>query len=410
MKRKKHDSIFKRILFYVFPKISWRKTLLSSLHSLWLIAATLLWLGYVNVMDGFGFMNDYLNMRSFVNEYILNKEPELNFTDRYLLLNTSRNNALVPFDNDNTINSVITDRRVLAQKLKILDDNSEKIKFVICDVYFEMLSADAQADSMLQVSISSLSRKNKFVMPGFYNDQENKFIKPVFEGVIGSSQYRSSFLNMQFLKYSLINYNQYRQIPLIAFEAVTGKKIEKRKLGFLNYYSYNGGWVLNTFIPEFRYSQSNLSEGVNYFQLGLFDDYFIREGQVVLIGDFEGRTDVHQSIAGLSAGPFILMNVYDSLVEGDNVIRLNYLVLLFIVFFYVSFTVFFNKTKLPESKNRIHEILNYIVNQRVYFILLALVYVSMLFFHHYIHILILLSYFGLIDILEQYVFSKKGKN
>lgn len=396
------------ILSLVFPGVTVIKAFFSSLHALFLIAVALLWLGHVNVMDGFEFMNDYINMRSFVNEYILQKTPETDFSNKYLLLNTSKNNALVPLDNDNTINTIVTDRDVLARKLKILDENSDRIRFIICDIFFELPSADPIADSLLQDVILSLSGKNKFAMPGLYNDQTNIMQKPVFEGNVGLSQYRSSFLNNQFLKYSFIRYDNYKQIPLMAFESITGMKMNKKKIGFISYYNHNNHWVLNTIIPEFRYAQSNLKEGENYFQLGLFEDYFIQDGQVVIIGDFEGTNDIHHSMAGLNSGPIILLNVISSLLNGDNAITIQYLILLFVVFFYVSFHSFYYNYPIPVGKTLKEKIKFQLIDKRVYLLLLILVYVSMIFFHHYIHILILLSYFGLIDFIGYYIGMKKG--
>lgn len=394
-----------KVLNKIFPGINMVKAFFSAVHSIWLIGIALLWLGHVNFFDGFEFMNDYINMRSFVNEFILQKQPETDFADKLLLLNTSRNNALVQLDNDNTTNTVITDRRVLAEKLKILDENSDSIRFIICDIYFEMASADKEADSLLQAVFLSLSAKNKIAIPGFYNDQTNTFHKPVFEGTSGLSQYRSSFLNNQFLKYSFIQYNDQKQIPLIAFESITGTQISKKKIGFITYYTNDNQCVLNTIIPEFRYAQSNLKEGENYFQLGLFEDYLIQDGQLVIIGDFEGTNDVHHSMAGLNSGPIVLLNVITSLLAGDNKISWSYLILLFIVFFYVSFHSFYFNYLIVSGASLKSKIIYQLVEKRIYLLLLVLVYISMIFFHHYIHILILLTYFGLIDFIEQYIVS-----
>ncbi len=405
---RKIPQVIAKAFLSVFPGITWLRTLVTTGHSIWMIALVLLWLGHVNYLDGFGFMNDYFSMRSFVNQYLLHKTPGADLSGKFLLLNTSLNNALVPLDNDNTTNAVITDRKVLAEKLRILDENAERIKFILCDVFFEMPSADPQADSLLQSVILSLSSKNKFVMPSFYNDKEKTIVEPVFKGTTGLSQYRSSFLNTQFLKFSFVSYDGHRQMPLVAFEAVSGKQLEKKKTGFAGYYTHNGKWVLNTVIPEFRYSQDLLSEGENYFQLGMFEEYFIGENQVVVIGDLEGRNDMHTSVTGMDSGPIILMNLYASLEEGDHIITPGYLLILFIVFFYVTYHTFFHRREFPEGKTRLQKIAVTLWNQRCYLILLILVYLSMIFFHHYIHILILLSYFGLIDLVEHYILNKRS--
>lgn len=405
MKKKGKKKWF-GFLLKLFPGITIKGFIITLLHSSWLVAVCLLWLGYINFMDGFGFMNDYMNMRSFVNEYILQKQADTNINTSFLLINTSQNNALLPLDNDNTINSVITDRAILAQKLEVLDRNSDKIAFVICDIFFEKLSADTKADSALRAVILSLSKKNKFVMPGYFNHKTGKFQPPVFNGTTGISQYRSSFLNTQFLKYTYITDN-HKQMPLVAYEAVSGKKLAAHKFLFMPYFTFGNIPALNTIIPEFRYTQSDLVDGESYYQLGMFDEYFIGKDQVVIIGDFEGRNDLHYSMAGLNAGPLVVLNAYLSLKNGDNVVSVWYVLLLIFVFFWVSYQQFYNNIELPDTKTRLGKVWKYIAEERIYFVMLALVYISMLFFHHYIHFLILLSYFALIGFLKNHVFNRK---
>ncbi|HOY50369.1 MAG TPA: hypothetical protein PLX49_01320 [Prolixibacteraceae bacterium] len=395
------------LLRVFFPGITPLRTWLSALHATWMIALVLLWLGHVNYLDGFGFMNDYFSMRSFINQYVLHTTPGSDLPEKFLLLNSSRNNALVPLDNDHLTNTVITDRRLLAEKLKILDRNAERIKFILCDIFFEFPSADTEADSLLQEVLLSLSHKNKIVFPSYYNDLEKSVTPPVFDGTTGLSQYRSSFLNAQFLKYSFITYEGWRQMPLIAWEAVSGKKMKQNRWGPVRYYTHDGKWVLNTVIPEFRYAQDILAEGDNYFQLGLFEEYLLGENQVVIIGDAEGRNDIHTSVTGMDAGPVILMNLYASLEEGDHAIPPGYLLLLLAVFFYVTYHTFYHRREMDEGKTRRQKILSTLWNQRCYIILLLLVYLSMIIFHHYIHILILLSYFGLIDLVDKYILNRK---
>jgi len=117
-------------LNFLFPGITWLKGLLMSMHSVWMITFALLWLGHVNYMDGFEFMNDFFNMRSFFKEYVFKSSVSSESNEKFLFINTSRNNELLPYDNDNTINTVITDRAVLASKLKILNENQDKVKYV----------------------------------------------------------------------------------------------------------------------------------------------------------------------------------------------------------------------------------------------------------------------------------------
>ncbi|WP_367328268.1 hypothetical protein, partial [Lentimicrobium sp.] len=125
--------------------------------------------------------------------------------------------------------------------------------------------------------------------------------------------------------------------------------------------------------------------------------------QIVIIGDFEGANDIHHSMAGLISGPLILANIMNSLMNNDHVISVWYIVLLFIVFFYVSYHSFYCESNAGPGKSLWNKLIHQIRDKKIYLILLLLVYLSMLVFHHYIHILILLSYFGLIEGYKHYM-------
>jgi len=115
-------------------------------------------------------------------------------------------------------------------------------------------------------------------------------------------------------------------------------------------------------------------------------------------------------MAGLISGPVILANITASLLNNDHFITIWYIIVLFIVFFYVSYHTLCYQSKSEPGLSLWAKILHHIRDKKIYLILLLLVYVSMLFFHHYLHILILLSYFGLIDFFKNYVFSRGEEN
>lgn len=389
-------------IHWLFPGINNRRFLLNLLHSIWLVAGCLLWLGYINYMDGFGFMSDFMSKRSILEEQIFPEKETRLLTDQFLLLNTSLNNSLLPLDNDNTINTIITDRKILAEKLEILDQHSDRIAFIICDIYFEQPSDDPETDSALQAVILRLSAKNKFVMPGYFDRQTGNFHPPAFQGKTAISQYRSAFQSSRFLKYTYILQGQ-KQMSLIAFEAVSHRKMEKTRFAGIPYYISGNRPALNTIIPEFRFDNNDLIEGETYYHLGMFEDFLLGEKQVVIIGDFKGNSDLHSTIAGSVPGPLVLLNAYLSLVNGDHLISVWYFLLLLVVFFWVSYQQFYNRIDLPGGKNIWQKIRNYLIEKRIYFVMLALVYVSMLWFHHFIHLLILLTYFAAIGYLRKYL-------
>jgi hypothetical protein len=399
-----------RSIHWLYPGMTRRRFCLNLLHSIWLVAGCLLWLGYINYMDGFGFMSDFMGKKSLLQEHLSARTESRLLTDKFLLLNTSMNNALLPLDNDNTLNTIITDRKMLAEKLEILDRNSDRIAFIICDIYFEQSSDHPETDSVLQAVILRLSAKKKFVMPGYFDRTTGTFQPPVFKGTTALSQYRSAFQGSRFLKYTYITHGK-KQMSLEAFEAISGQKMQKSVFAGVPYYMSGNRPALNTIIPEFRFGKPDLIEGETYYQLGMFEDFLLRENQVVIIGDFEGNSDLHSTIAGAVPGPMVLLNAYLSLVHGDHLISVWYLLLLLAVFFWVSYQQFYNRVDLPEGKTLWQKMRNYLIEKRIYLVMLALVYVSMLFFHHYIHLLILLSYFALIGYIRKYVVKPiRGKH
>lgn len=399
--KKKITTLFYKIIRFFLPQISLKRLLLTIAHALWMIVFTLLWLAHINMYDGFDFMNDLMDYRELLNKHILHKEPAPFPSDKYLLLNTSRNNEILPSDNDNTTNTVITDRAALLSTLQILDSNASGTGLIVCDVFFEKPSSDTYTDSLLKQCILSLSNKNKLIIPRVYNEEAGSFTMPVFSCKSGLSQYRSSFLNTQFLKYTYMPYDTMKQIPLLAYEAISGQKMEKKSLLLFPYYTLSGRWCLNTIIPEIRYTSDMLEEDLNYHHIGCFSKEMLKEGQIVVIGDFEGTYDAHHSMADLVPGALILINTLEALMQGDNIISLQYLILLFVFFFFVGYYTFFKKDLMMYHSNFVKKNLffRFITAQANYLLLLLLALISMLYFHHYIHFLILMSYFLVIDLL-----------
>lgn len=388
------------VISFFLPGISLKRLLANAAHAVWMIVFSLLWLAHVNMYDGFDFMNEVMDYKELLCKHILNKKPEPLPTEKYLLLNTSRNNEILPADNDNTLNTVITDREALLKSLQVLDSNSDKISLIICDVLFESQSSNRLADSLLGAVIQHLDAKNKLILPALYYDDDATLQLPLFSCRTGISQYRSSFLNEQFLKYSFILDDTLKQLPLIAYEDITGHKMEKKRWLCLPYYTINGRWCLNTIIPEIRYAADALEEDVSYHHIGTFSKEMLRKNQIVVIGDFEGRYDVHSTIADNIPGALLLINALETLMNGDNIIGGCYLLLLFFFFFFVGYYTFFNKDLEYQNRKFINKspFFRFLVVQSNYLLLLLLVLISMLYFHHYIHFLILMSYFMVIDI------------
>ena len=78
--------------------------------------------------------------------------------DEIIFIDVSKSRYLVPLNEDSTENDVITNRKYLAELFTLLAANENQVKYVLCDVHFDIPTPD---DSALVKSISGL--KDKFL-------------------------------------------------------------------------------------------------------------------------------------------------------------------------------------------------------------------------------------------------------
>lgn len=397
-------------LKWLLPGYDLKSLIFSSLHAIWMIIFSLLWLIHINMFDGFDFMNDVMDYKDLITKNILKVNPKTTLKDKYLLINTSKNSQLLPGDNDNQINIVITDREKLTKVLTILDNNSDKIKYIICDIFFG--ESDTLNDKQLEKILMRLDEKEKIIIPFFITEEDKYCNSPIFNINAGLAQYKTSFLNTQYLKFSYIAFDTVKQMPLVAYEDITGIKMKKGRFIGMNYYMMNKKWCLNTVIPEFRYTSNDIIPDVTIHDLGFFTENMIGKDQIVIIGDFEGIRDKHHSMVDEVAGPLILINAIESLFRGDNLIEFCYLLLLFFLFFVITYHTFYkSRNRHYSTERKTHNIFSdFLYSNMNYLLVLVMTLISMLFFHHYFHLLILLSYFGFIEIVIKAVNAFKKKN
>jgi hypothetical protein len=225
----------------------------------------------------------------------------------------------------------------------------------------------------------------------------------VFESKNGAAQYRSSFLNQEFLKFSYY-FEGHKQVPLVAYESITGDSLIKSSFWGTPYYRYkSGGICLNTMIPPFRYSSRDIIENETVIPMGIFNlspEGYLKPDQIVIIGDFTGsRGDTHHTIADHVTGPVILINALESLFNKDNVIGFPLLITLLLFFIIISYHSFYaGRIKLfvqnTGLKNKIILLLLKNIN---YISILILTIICMLVFYFYINLFILISYFAIAE-------------
>jgi len=369
-----------------------------------MIFFSLFWLINVYYLDGFEFMNDIYDYKEFVQDYINPKEYKSNINEKYLLIDVSRNSQILPIGGLPIENEVIVDREQLCTTLNILDDNSDNIKYIICDVWLDI--SDESTDSSLQDVINRLNNKRKLVLATLVDDGDYSQQTPLaFKSETGVSQYKSSFLNTEFLKFSYY-FKGFKQVPLIAYENITGDQIIEKSFLGVPYFKYkSGGICLNTIIPPFRYSSRDIIADETYISMGFFNispESYIGNDQIVIIGDVTGgRGDMHHSIVDKISGPIILINALESLFHKDNKINAILLIMMFLFFLIISHHSFYAQ-KVKESvteyglKNRLLLMLLKNIN---YVSILILTIICMLVFNFYLNLFILLSYFAVLEFL-----------
>ncbi|MFA5403513.1 MAG: hypothetical protein WC358_01115, partial [Ignavibacteria bacterium] len=233
----------------------------------------------------------------------------------------------------------------------------------------------------------------------------------------GLADYRS--VQYVFMKYALMNDDTLKSLPLKMYEDISGKKFIKKR--FLSYIDGKPGF--NTIVIDFklRYYElidRNSERMYNIVNLGellrMNDSVFYRavNNKIILIGDYYER-DIHQTLFGKMSGTLILLNVYFTLLNGENLISFGLFLLLFVGFFLISFELFSDKSlgerKVVAKYTRkkfgkfILKILSYVIYLAVLSILTYLI------FNIHLNILILAVYLKSIHSFLKYLRERKNK-
>ena len=92
--------------------------------------------------------------------------------DEIIFIDVSKSRYLVPLNEDATENDVITNRKYLAGLFTHLTANQNQVKYVLCDVLFDIPTPD---DSVLIQSMAGL--KDKFLSINTYSSNSLNKIK-----------------------------------------------------------------------------------------------------------------------------------------------------------------------------------------------------------------------------------------
>jgi hypothetical protein len=309
-------------------------------------------------------------------------------------------------DTDSLLGAKVTikDRKKLTTFFKALNANSNKYKYVICDILFDYTSPD---DSILKPIVE---KTKHLTTTSIFEDKQ--FIQPIFNVSSGCVNY-SLINDSKFTKIPLLYSDTIKSLPVVVYEDFTGNKVHKKR--FLTY--FGDDLAFNTVIPEMYYRATDLrrinddDKKANFFYLGeiitkknFFEDYL--KGKFIIIGDF--TNDNHATYAGTIPGCMILFNTYLTLIKKAPVFSFVWLFILFIIYFSISyFMIVHPEEKLNHLKGKIQMpffkkmILKYI---SFIGILIVVDLVSYLFYSTFISIFYIATYLTFLEmIIDNYL-------
>lgn len=379
----------------------------SILHALFLVAVTL-WLLQKNYT--YGDEKFVIRWSSIIKKMVFKIDDKPPRND-LLFINTSYDNMLIDrldADGFSVGNQVITDREKLAKLFEIMKSNNSNHKYVICDVFFQDPSP---YDSILNQNITQVEN---IIIP-YHIGLDNGIQKPIFDVNKGFSDY--NLIEDSFLKYSLVQNDSLLSLPLKMYMDMY--KAEFKKKDIIS--CMNGKPAFNTVIIDFKVRYYDIREDMSpesypYVNLGEFmslpDSVIAKtiKDRIVIIGDSQER-DMHQTLIGNMPGSIILLNVFLTLKESENLIKPLFLVILFITYFLISLDVFSDKNILERkyikmlSQNRIGKFFVKLFKY-ISYLIIASVIIYILYNIH-LNILIIALYFNFIDSLLNKIRNKQ---
>lgn len=331
--------------------------------------------------------------------------------DSLLFVNISYDKMLIPrYDSEGFAsgNVAITDRVALTRFLKVIN-SSHHHRFIILDVFFEDSTAN---DSMLQVQVKNCK---SLILP-YHLDGGQTRQKSYIRGWSGLADYDADFGT--FLKYSFLQQDTFRTVPLALYEKFNNGYLQK----FGPFYTSQGHLALNALTLDFSVRSYDVfsNDGTGYSSIHLCElmaapPSFIQDlvkNKIIVVGDFTDR-DLHPTLYGTIAGPLIQINAYLALVNGDHLLTWPLLIFIFCCYWIISWYLFSDLVlvhhpwieKIKKSKwgGVIFDFLKYAS------ILIVINIFSYLFFDVHLNVLIMGVYIVMVEYLISWV-RQKNKN
>ncbi len=387
-----------------------RPILFATVMALAMLGLTFFWL---SLSRTFGDEAFFIKWTSLVKKTVLGIDPKPAAED-FLYIDVSRSKALVPtkdplFEEYTGYNNIaITDRQALADFLWMIDSVADEVPLVLLDIYFK---EPAPTDSFLQAAIDSFS----FPIVAGMTLQGAKEAMPVSLPT-GVAMYLS--VDENFMKYPLFFDDSLPTLPLVALAEAKGetyssstwwKRIGDRRslsnpiIDFkVRPYDFQGD------TPRYHVHEM----GSLLFQFGFWDPADIKsllDGKTIVVGDFVN--DTHETVFGTVPGPMIVHNAYLTLAGKETLIRWQWILFLFVLFFWMAWRIWHEERMGTRSWlwQRSQTSLGKIVADSIddtFFLAIGTIF-SYLIFNIHINILVLLFFLKVVAWgLRKLVFSK----
>lgn len=376
-----------------------RLTVASIVHALFLVTVTL-WLLQKNYT--YGDERFVIRWSSIIKKMVFKVDDKPPRND-LLFINTSYDNMLIDRLDDDGFsvgNQVITDREKLSKMFEIMKNNNSNHKYVICDIFFKDPSP---YDSALNENLVNL----KNIIIPYHIGSDNEIQEPIFNINKGFSDY--NIIEGSFLKYSLMQMDSLPSLPLKMYMDMYNASFINK--GIIS--QINGKPAFNTIIIDFKVRYYDIREDMSpepypYVNLGEFmslpDSVIAKtiKNRIVIVGDLQER-DMHQTLVGNMPGAIILLNIFLTLKESENLIKPLFLAILFITYFLISLDVFSDKNIQERKFIKLlsqHRYGKFLVRllKYIFYLIVASVIIYILYNIH-INILIIAIYFKLVDSL-----------
>lgn len=310
--------------------------------------------------------------------YIFGSRSE-NLPDSILLVNVAYDKKLVDYEAPCTTDTAdprkmpagrldITDRKKLADFLNAAANAD--YRYIVLDIRFD---DDVPTDTDARRLFSMIDTMPRVLFACHHKTPVSPDA-PLQKAAY--SDYYTTMTETNLVKYPLMKHEKL-SVPAKMFQELNGREFSS----FMGLPTENGKLIKPSIFLTYPVNITNwLNEdasgvtGAKFNYLNLGNDILqqpdsvnvvknLVKGKIVVVGDFVN--DLHTSYVGTVMGPLVNINAYLAMCEGRHYVKFYITVILFIIYFQISYTLYSKKNfieKLPFIRNSRSTLLRVIVS------------------------------------------------